>query len=1184
MRIKRLELVGFKSFREKTQLSFEENILSIVGPNGCGKSNIVDALKWCTGTLSNKTLRADELLDVIFKGAEDFSSAGFASVSVTFDNASKILPLPYPEVTITRKVYKNLDSAFYINNSPCRLKDIRDVLQNTGLAEGGYAIIEQGKVDRLINSNPYERRYIFDEACGIARYKEKKQEAVSRLEKVAQNITSLDQVISEVAKSVHSLKVQAGRARKYKELQDQYNELRRKLHAKEHSGLLAELSAIESRKQEIYQKIKDVEKERADSAAKLNTLNEEKDQITAKIKQLELLSGQKDAVLASLRQSLKQLESETAQLAEEKSRHEEFLRELERGTRASYEESRLLAQKKAEIKTKIESLQKSKDDCEAKAAALETGLAALRRKSEEIASSIQVMGDQMASMNKLLSELNLQCELLAQQRKQKEREAAEIRTKITTISTQLDTFNSEVSQLASEIERCQRELAQANEALSLCEADSEEISKRLSDIEMRIRALNSKREGLSLLRDGAELGKPAGLRKLKELVAPKAGNESIVDLFLAEFGDYYVTASIEDVINAAGSGINREHGFIIDTEGAKALDGCQDMSSVIDITAEDPAIKATISSFLRSFVIAADWHEAKKIASSHAGVNVITATGGIMRANTFKFPAYTENELSTHLVRLAFEKEEISRALAGAQSRQSSLRDRISRLSQLLADLSGKKEVCSSRIADATSALNELNSKISVIEGDLSKIVAGAAELTARRNSIEGQVAEIRTRQDAAEKELASLAEQINGMQSSLQQAKAGLNSVVNDLNSAAIEASHIDTQLAKISELLKERDNHMRREAAELEACRDKFEKAQEAKAQKSAQLEAESKEADKYKIELDSFSKYMESLEEELAGVSEAAGKLDEKLGEFNRLYHSCELEFTTTSTKIEEHKKRVMEELNQSVESILEEQAKAEGAVTGESAPQETAEVAKQAKDAEEDIQSLKARADELIARIRHFGAVNMIALEKLDESEQRHKFLTQQRADLIESKQKLARFIEEINKECLTVFDSTIRRIGENFNEIFRKVFSGGKAEITVMKEEGRDPLEFGVEIFAKLPGKKTTKLSLMSGGEKALTSIALTLALFKVKQGGVCVLDEVDAPLDEENVVRFCNLLRELAGAFQFIIITHNKRTMQISDRLYGVTMQPKGITKIIDVDLKTKKLEDVEKLVKTENN
>jgi chromosome segregation protein len=963
---KKLELIGFKSFSDRTAIEFQPGVTAIVGPNGCGKSNISDAIRWSLGEQSAKSLRGSSMEDVIFNGSNLKEPLNLAEVSLTLSNESKILPIDYEEVTITRRLYRSGDSEYLINKNVVRLKDIHEMLMGTGIGTECYSIIEQGKMDVILNSKPEERREIFEEAAGITKFKAKKKEALRKLEQTEQNLTRINDIIAEVRRQIGSVERQAKKA-------------------------------------EVYRREFE------------------------KLKQLELSVAAREFLIFEDRK--KSREENLRALKDEEARCLELTRSFER----TYEDKRAALE------------------------ALDNSLRELQ--SEELAAASRIRANQDRSLlnRERIGELAARRENLLRQAEAARGRLSEFDSEMRRLDEDFAASQKEESEGRAFLETAEAEFAAVDGAIREAQREEHAVRSELFDRASRRAHLQS--EIAKLRAEGASLA--SGLRKLsreeeslvsevrefEESLAPSlfgdGGGQSALARFQAGL------AELKSRIWAIFGGL-RQKG--LEAPGAD----------------EDAALDREIRSF---------HEEAVKI---HGQVVEEQSRRSHMEASKRK----VEEKLSL----ISTETQELLNEQNALAAREKEIEDSIAlwdaeekALNQRLTDSRGRAEARQGEKETALVRLAETRSRQS--------------HFTARRQK--------------TEKDRNWLLESRGGQEASIAASEKEAADCI--ARQAALEAENTDLE----------------RESGGFSARRDELLGSIEGVRRERAGVVAELSELEKERQERHRF-------------LDEARQKL-----------HAYDLESTEIKYEIDRLKERIFNAYQ--VDLVAEGLA----AWTEGAAPEGQGEA--QAYDLEESKREIQAQKDKL----NKMGPVNLVAIEEHDEMKERFEFLTKQHADLVQAKDDLHKAIQKINRTTRELFTDTFAKIQKHFTDYYRQLFGGGSAELVLLDES--DVLESGIEIVARPPGKKLQTISLLSGGEKALTAIALLFSLFKVKPSPFCVLDEIDAPLDESNVDRFCRVLKDFIAESQFILITHNKRTMNLADAMYGVTMAETGVSKVVSV-------------------
>lgn len=979
MYFKKLEIIGFKSFANKTEILFEPGVTAIVGPNGCGKSNISDSIRWVLGEQSAKSLRGSCMEDVIFNGAADRDPLNFAEVSLTLSNETKFLAVDYDEVTLTRRLYRSGESEYLLNKNLVRLKDIHELLMGTGIGTESYSVIEQGKMDAVLNSKPEERRVIFEEAAGITKYKAKKKEAIRKLEQTDQNLLRINDIVQEVKRQISSVERQAKKAEQYKVEFEKMKKLELAVAGREF--LLFDRDR--RTKEEELQKLKAEEVSCHEEVSGIDARCREKRQ---ELENAESSLGEANAkevmAQAAMRQKQDRILLNRERVGELLERKGNIEREMEgirtrlEGFCAEYEKlERSLAAALEEEKTGQGIL----DSAEAQLRVVEEGH---RAASSEESAQRQKMAEGLRRRSRL------------------EQEAAQCRAELSAVGSRIRRIRHEQESLLKEVREVDEKLQPT--LFSPLEGGSAEVSSLESKVrEWRDRLLGLFRGWLGRLPDRQAGGRPF----LDE--SDEAEFDKEVRRFADEIGRLQGTADHREIEDRH----RREARSKLETRLSALADELSELESEERVQREKEKEQEAA---LGGFVEEERAHEAVLAASRQAVVS-------------------RQGERETILVRVA-----------EVRSRQSSFTERRAQA-----------------------------------EKDKNWIVETEKGQRALADTLAKEAGESVTRKQALEAE--------NG------------------------------TLEGEIVSLSAERDGIVRR----LEGLR----REREAIHATLSELEAERREKQTF---LDEARERVHGFEMQSAEIRFAMDRLKE------RIFNAYQVDLVLGAER-----GQTQEEAFDSMD-----------------APQA------------QDVDTAKAEIRKLREKLEKMGPVNLVAIEEHQEMTERYNFLTRQEQDLLKAKEDLHKAIQRINRTTRELFIETFAKVRQYFSEYFKMLFSGGQAELILLDES--DILESGIDVVARPPGKKLQNISLLSGGEKALTAVALVFSLFKVKPSPFCILDEIDAPLDESNVDRFCGVLKEFIASSQFILITHNKRTMNLADAIYGITMAQTGISNVVSVKFEAK--------------
>jgi len=1177
MYLKRIEMQGFKSFADKISFDFGKGITAIVGPNGCGKSNISDAMRWVMGEQSIKSLRGAKMEDVIFSGTEKRKPQGFAEVTLVLDNSQKIFPLEYEEIAVTRRVFRSGESEYMINKAVCRLKDIHELFMDTGLGRDGYSVIGQGKIDEILSNRAEDRRRIFEEAAGISKYKYRKMETASKLAQTEENLVRVADIVGELEGRVEPLRIASEKARKYLDIREQLKKTEVSLAAynidrlnkiKEESGVLysrsleeldgAKAQAEEMRQKEkaLYEEMRRSEGETEELRNKISGESENASQIQNEINILH-------TNIDNIKENTKKLE------AEQKSMHE------------------------AEDETALEftSLCERRNELQAEK----------NKGAEELAEfqkAVSGKADHMQSIN---------AEILDLQRKQAEIEAKaqNIENKKEGMKTLAQNFTrrtealGEAAQLAAERESAAREKYEAeNTALSDNKKEQQEIQKRLEDgvktareLKEKIAALKeeynskshtlSQREArLSTLRDMEKSmeGYSAGVKAV--MAARGLGDIRGVLLKLIDVPRKYVSAieaalgnAAQNIVTGDEQDAKRAIEYLKENRGGRAtflpissVKGTRlDRESEVSVKAGfvclacdavecAPEYKNIVLNLLGRIAVVDNMDSAIRISRDFKySFKIVTLEGEIFAAGG----SVTGGSTHRHAQLLGREKEidDLGTEVAKLQRECDRAEDKIDDYSEKLAELSAditkmQDKLSGLREAAAKSeSLCEMHLRLAEREGaEAQRNRDEIGELTAQMNNSDSEKARLDSEAKAIADELEHAKSQTEAAREKLHKCAEERNAAADTATEKAEQLSVTETEIARTDERIRGINNKKEEIHQKIKQCEQLIIQDAERIAQMEMQIKlklADREEtlgrAEQYKAEL---AKRGEQKSDADNRIIEIRGQLDAQ----NEKIFLLQSESLRLETKISKAQNDVDAQINRLWDDY-------------ELTYSDTLELKEEItdfKEAKETVASLK-------AKIRGLGSVNVDAIEEYKQVKERYEYLTGQMNDLTKAKEELLKIINDMTRVMTKIFKEQFKIIGEQFKETFRILFGGGEANLSLVDEE--NVLESGVNIDVQPPGKKLQSLLLLSGGERALSAIALLLAILKVRPTPFCVLDEIEAALDDNNIARFAEYLKGYCEKTQFVIITHRRGTMEAADILYGITMQEKGVSKMLAMKL-----------------
>jgi chromosome segregation protein len=1174
MRLKKIEIFGFKSFAEKVVLDFNFGITGIVGPNGCGKSNISDAFRWVLGEQSAKSMRGAKMPDVIFAGTTGRKPLNFAEVTLTFSDIAGQLPTEYEEIAITRRLHRSkngetAESDYFINRRQVRLKEIHDLFLDSGIGKNAFSIFEQGKIDQIIQFTPLERRYIFEEAAGILRFLSRKREALRKLEQTEFNIARVKDIHSEVEKQIAILQIQAEKAELYKENKKKLEQL--------------ELSLLFFKWNNFETKLSDLEQTANLSLSKLHEKNREMNGLVQNHREKKEAFSTKEKELLAKKEFLLKLESQNEILANEQRSNQERILEL--AAREKRIEESILANINKRLERERQSSQylEQKKSIEAQLRDQETLLHKLRQKSAEFDEQVsRLRSDYQKNHQKQLKAIQDESTVrsdLKQQEGRLERTKERIRQLkigqqqiVKQIEEHKKIINEKQSELQCVLEKIEKEktsllsldgqIKQINDQILQTQKEQKEIHHLLTENRARHKILLRLREELEGFSSGTkqlllESNNPKSplfkkLRGLYEYLTPEKGFEMSLSLVMKPYAQTLVVqteADLRFVIDYAKKNSLKDFSLISLERVEKGLKGRGKKKEKKIPQLNSVCSQNSLSEHFLSHIALAD-----EIFSpdKSRGFEICSQNGFFI--DSFDVIFYSQQGENNIFLREA-EIKGIEEKLSEKESDKTRIDHLLSTLQQQQKQLLQNRQELDKAIRKEEMRLVEINFVIQRGKSDLERTEHQQTQLGKEVETTENLLSQLAASIQIFSEKLSAASEAANEiqkiastLQSSIEQWTDSLKSNQKELREAEEEHqkySKENQRLAHSLHLIEVQDKEsLHEEKRLLQECSQGNELAASLKEKNSAIEERLSKAG----LLLDKETKIKNSLEEELKSLQTVLEQSDQQTREQRHLLNQLEKEVNSQSiqrSQLESSKLGIESQLQERFDKTIEQVQKLE---------------LKLEKSIEQTEKQLRAVRQEIDSS----DDINMASVEELDKHQVRYSFLNEQVTDLSQSKQELVKIIAELDKTSRKAFKDTFQAVRANFQKNFSILFEGGEADLQLTEAE--DVLEAGIEIIAKPPGKQMRSITLLSGGEKCLTAIALLFAIFEVRPSPFCILDEVDAPLDESNVGRFANIVKQFVDRCQFIIITHNKRTMSIADVLFGISMEEKGISKVLSLE------------------
>lgn len=1199
MRLAKITLNGFKSFADKTEIEFAAPVTAIVGPNGCGKSNVVDAIRWVLGEQSAKTLRGGAMLDVIFNGSSNRKPAGMASVALHFDNPkrpdnSRFLPVDTDTVTVTRRLYRDGTSEYLVNSHKARLRDVRELFFDTGIGTNAYSMIEQGKVDAMLVSKPAERRAIFEEAAGITTFKQRKKEAARKLERAQQNLLRVRDKLEDVEKRLRSVKVQAGRARTFREISDQLRELRL-------NYALAEYHKLQSQLQQLIRESDDAELARRHAVDQLQAAEDQRNQAEAQRQQL--LDRRRE-----LESRRVQAQATRDQAAQRKSFTQHNLDELHQQINRDQARRDQLTARSDELAGQIDSQNQLTDqlnrDFEDSQSQIELTATAHRAAQHQLNDAQARLEDEKAGVVNLLrataelqnqiKSLDLQQQNLVGQRDRLYSRADQLGGELSKLLSVRDQSEARLAEALALIEKETAKLQQQKSASDQLSAEQRKLTDRLAHHKEQRTSLHSRWRTLDELersQTGVDEAVKAVLARkaangsgnefrcviglLADLVETDVQHANLVEAALASYEQALVVERLADLAPSALDSLAGRVSFLAIDQMPRLSSDHRDLVAqasrklglhaqpLQDVIRYESRLGPLVWKLLGRTLIVDDLDAAQALRRAlPAGFRFISRNGQLLEADgrVIVGPLHTAAGTGlisrrTELADLAQRIGELDFEINADQTELAQLSDRASHIERTSQELrtaiyeaSTIRVELTSRLEQTRSAIERIEQEQPVISAEVEQIHNQLNDARARREThqaqaqqVESEASESRQRAGALEQTIAQLALAAEAAQEQFTEARIQAGKLSEQITAAQKQLRQLEIARADARRVHDELDAQLAHHRSRIGS----FEQA-------IAECDQRITEAD---VQVHAAVEELSGFESLVAAASARVGELAQQLAAYRKeaetveaRTHDLAINRRELEVRCDTVVQRAAEELHLDVVSTY----------------------AQHEHDAQTDWDAVHAQIGELQARLERLGNVNLNAIDEQAELEAQQAELAGQLADIDKASEELDKLIKYLSEESCTRFEQAFNQIRENFagsGGMFRKLFGGGRADLMLTPDENGqiDMLESGIEIIAKPPGKEPQSINLLSGGERTMVAVALLLSIFRSRPSPFCVLDEVDAALDEANVERFCNVIHSFLDQSHFIVITHHKRTMQAADLLYGITMQERGVSRRVSV-------------------
>ncbi len=1173
MYLSKIELFGFKSFAYKVKITFDKGLTAIVGPNGCGKTNVVDAIRWVLGEQKSSLLRSMKMENIIFNGSKNLKPLSLTEVSITIENTRNVLPIEYTEVTVTRRLYRSGESDFLLNQVPCRLRDILDLFTDTGMGSDAYSVIELKMIEEIISNKSEERLKLFEEAAGITRYKQRRKQTFKLLETTSQDMRRVDDVMAEVEKKVKSLRLQVRKAEKLRELQQEIKridlalswltmeELRQKLQPLERRirdeelislELTAKIATSESTIQESELRLLEEEKALSENQKKLNERNQQ---------------------LHSLEKQLLQHEEQQRNSSKELLRTSSIIREKE--------------QKIQEQELLTNSLLQRLDPLEAACSQLETAFQALATEHDQLNTTLRKQREELGrerresgEHQKAATQLALKKQGIEAKKEHLSTSLERLEQKKLSIQKKLEASHPLEAELLEEIEQKKALLGEAKKRQTLLQEEHENVSGQIEEKKERLLLCRAQRDKLhnqillaNSILDNFE-GMPEGIallekekkgnRKLgciSDLLQLEGSYKKALNAALGECMNYYVCQSLDEAsqsiatLKRANKG--KIHFLILDLvprapRGERVtISGTEKTLEVIRYPEE---LHDAITLMLANSYIVPDLAMAETLARHHPGSSFVTREGESFSAEGVLFGGSSSNTEGLRLGKKA-ERESLQQEFSGQEER---IRQEEAALQQL------RNKLLTIKTAEQRRHVEQLALEL----GNLEKKFA---RLDAEKSGMQQDMAQTEKERELTLRQHQASEEELHALQPEISRSESEGALLMKKIRKLQESLSALETRHHELGREVQARQSRYKDSLLDLEKLRLGISASREERLRLLEELKKLHTERDEAETNKKLAIERAAKLKEELEALLILAATEQNDLNEKESRYREHQAHHHESQSAVRELRRKA-EVTQQLLKALGLEQSQAEQSLDHLFISVQIKHSVDLATTPPPEIEpsfERKASAEKLellVEQRRQFGSVNELALEEYEAEKERLDFLTEQKADLLGAETQLRSTIEEINKTAQEKFQETYHQVRKNFITIFHELFDP-EDEVDLLVHTDEDPLEAHIEIIAKPRGKKPLSIEQLSGGEKALTALSLLFAIYLVKPSPFCILDEVDAPLDDGNVERFIKLLKKFENNTQFIIVTHNKKTMASCQTLYGVTMEEEGVSKLIPVRL-----------------
>ncbi|MGE3310646.1 MAG: chromosome segregation protein SMC [Limisphaerales bacterium] len=1221
MYLKNLTVLGFKSFADKTSLNFQRGITAIVGPNGCGKSNVADAIRWVLGEQSAKALRGGEMADVIFNGTDGRRQLGLAEVSLTIGDVdaeqlrASGVDIDYNEVTITRRVFRDGGSEYFLNKTACRLKDIQQLFAGTGMGKTSYSIMAQGNITQILSSKPEERRLVFEEAAGITRFKSQKKEALRKLEQTEQNLLRVADLIREVKRQIGSLQRQAGKARRFKQLMADLQHLETQLARHQFDVLTHEIRDRETTSEQLRSEVEALsaavlraEDEILQLRSRLTELEHEISGAQQRGTELKAQAEREDSRIQFHEERLRELDQQNARAIAEIAQAEERTLAADQELASVIDRLTQTQARVAELRSELEQRRAALSGVEQELVQKQQALRQAQSEAFGAAQNLSRVRNEITAIDLQKQAQTTRLEKLSSEKIELEEERNRLEQRIVQFRADVEAEKAGVLAKRGTVEERQARLRELQQQLHQAGAELDALTRRQTEIRSRLHVLEqleSSHEGFSSGALAALQTQHGALGSLADHIrVPDSRHVTAVETALGHHLQLVLTEqsdSARAILADLAAGRKGRASIAalalgpaqpLPPETPPAQSGFEPASPspaipsipagairVIDAVQADDVVRPVIQRLLGDTLIVPDLAAATEAWIASGGAfGFVTETGELLsregiytggggegtgKASSILARKNQIADLQGQFTTLQQEVADASRHKGALQAEQTDLQ---SSLQEAQTELRAQEVAVATHQGEFNALENSrrvLHQRVDAVVFEIESLAAQDRESTLKRESLSARLAESETAESQAQGQVARLTLEIDNLRLQRDEANAALTEIKVSHAAEEQSAAGLARQKAPLEQRLRELAGLVDQRRAECESFLQR-------RAQSESDIVAARASIDRLRHERETLGQQIAEIRQrrdaQEADILERETSLREQRTRLNDLQArrgQIEIELAQRRMSLQNLQERVLQKYQVRIEDVRGECITITIADEGPPRVQVLSPEEMAASGAGTDWDAVAEQVAGLQKRVDEMGPVNLVAIEEYEEAEQRFNFLTAQHDDLVKAKDQLLEVIQRINTETRTLFADTFEKIRTNFRALFVEIFGGGQADLQLA--DTTDVLESGIDIMARPPGKQLRSISLLSGGEQTMTAVALLFAIYQVKPSPFAVLDELDAPLDESNINRFIRILQRFVENSQFIIITHNKRTIGTADVLYGVTMQEQGISRIVSV-------------------